>query len=1330
MSFKSDKTSKRSVKNQTKAVPPEHSEAYKKFWVDEASKYPFEPRLNKKSFDSADPKSFELALSLARVNSRKYLKAVRELEILIAGLQDKRDSRITDIEQWLETQKNILLDLGISPDLEHHPDDQEIQKRAMQTYLRDYDQQQYPYITNQGHAVPVNFLSAYLSGIKDNVPDFLGPTKRLQDMFNLRKRIIGNKANELNQYQTASEYLEMLMNAPTVEVPDIFEAKEFKAEILGILKKYERFLETINNVYDYILSRTANALLKIKDPVRTPRIEHMLKQISQWQFNRGDLHQIVDQEAFKEYLLPKIKFPAGFKQKWLPFLNTFKTFKELTNVWQETENYVFLQRKRLANAFSMMGINQYQDMQEAMSVLLQKHEEKLKKLERSMDPFYIYRFITKNPGYAINDFIQDLLAISFTVYEFEFDHNRLVKWLVENPGKDKPDSFSIDPGEKGYLENDVREMIGNMQLLPQAFAKLHEVEQEIMDIYEGKKTIKRKFSLRQILTHYLLPREQWVKNLERYCAELHKQNIPLREKIHTFINKCIFQNIFCVETTDENLKNTISEFLAEVSIVAPESMKTIDGFLKKYLDLRKPAPEVYRYLQEKIFLVNHNISFGELLLKLYKQGLDPFEEKPVQTFLRQKQPSKSFRTNDNIPEYVFQGISDKQFEDIVAAMQNFSNGEINHKMRQEIQLLREKILTETQTLLDERKAKEGTAFGTAEQFRFMEARNQYLNQKIAELMDELKPKEEESEYGTNIYSENYLKQLIRKYLDQQNFWMEEAFNLSLIEMFSLPEQNLIMNLLFEMITEQTNRLRFSHRFEEKSIPDPFAQKNVWPVNPVNMLPNKKDLPELSAKNRDELEIKEKDPINTPETIKTILTIAELIDPNLFALQKGNNPVYKGKRRFNQNPLQVLVVPAGAHALREIPQKPYLFLARRGRSLGNISNYTGFHAKQYEQDITYLYAGSYYDPKHSTIVISADADDANLLYYFKDCNYWENNNKVFSSILMSLGQMRFHNLPEHIKYGAKDIKEVSWKACLMQSRAYEINSYNRNKEERLYHSTQSSGLSYNIPLDEMKFDDHLMALEFGSYYSEIVMELISGRKRNMSRPPVVDNFFYVILGLSTLPNIEKAKQNKIDSKHIINYERNREIIQDILDKYLGLKKPEISYLMPGAKLSQNDLLSILAGTQLEISEEIKIRTTLDAKQKRNAYRKQFSELERNLIRQDEQALRKILEGITEPETKNKLKIFDKKTILKQAALLYFILSGELQDSIARQATEILEMLEEQERITIIRIYAAYFKQITRLKYFEPNIQNLKQWAEPIIGESSKEKIREMFNNLNW
>ena len=87
--------------------------------------------------------------------SRNYLKQIRNLNIVFGELLEEKDTRLQDPSQWLPLNKNILLDLAIPSSQYRAGCSPVIQEKINDIYLRDYKDQDEPYIKDNGTPIEV-----------------------------------------------------------------------------------------------------------------------------------------------------------------------------------------------------------------------------------------------------------------------------------------------------------------------------------------------------------------------------------------------------------------------------------------------------------------------------------------------------------------------------------------------------------------------------------------------------------------------------------------------------------------------------------------------------------------------------------------------------------------------------------------------------------------------------------------------------------------------------------------------------------------------------------------------------------------------------------------------------------------------------------------------------------------------------------------------------------------------------------------------------------------------------------------------------------------------
>jgi len=1066
------------------------------------------------------PSAFKLGAKL----SRRYLSLLRDLHIAFGELYDREDERFLNLREWLPLERNMVLDLGIPAEGYASASPGERLDHARKVYLADYDAQRHPYITHAGHAIPVCYLSWYLKEPGHAFPAQLQPGRELDRLLASRKSIIGTEpfARSKDSDRVRTFLQQHRGRAISTDPPNAGgEPPRAMADLLTALRPW---LDCLSRLETGMLREEA---LQGRIP-ETSRNEALLSALKAWDLATPFPLPEASVPLYQE-LLAKCPFSTVFRQEWLPVVETFRWLERLLYEWAWRRRWAFYKRRRLAESYSRVAESLGDALDGRGEARDAEERSEISALEAFLSPARLLRLFTE--ASVPNDELGPMLTRAFAVIKaLRCDPAALCAALrsekVRGELYQRLDVTDPLPELAAFLADCAR--------FPAGFRALDALEGQVLGICQGKIEFKREINFNQLLTHLLVPSHDWLKGEIIPALESQKSRNP-EEALHALFDDWVVGKVLGEAELDSAEASRIRASLRSLPQRAGECVTGLLSTLPDAGDARALG----------LFVGRRYLRLAELILKCYRRGPETFISRALEQ-VGQLMPDWSYKPHKNFSEdHFFRSVPGGRFEELRLALENFNRGDLFEELRDQWHRVSVQTRQETERLAA-RLAAEGKLSGLAEQQRFLDERRRLEKERRDKVYADLLAADEVSNGGsTRLTTFHQLMREVRRYMEPQVCWSAQRYELLSMRRFRIDALPRIQALRFEIGAQRVNRVRFAHRFEEKEVKDPQAMKHVWPRNPCAYLSGKEDLPDLDpagAGKRTLLERRERYPIHTPENLKCVLELVEICFPDLFTLSRGARPQFpEAERRYDQSPLTVLITPPGVRPMKELPAIPRYFSRLRGRSLGNLCR-TAFHAREWGEDPDAIYSGAYFDPRHQTLVISADADDTNLFHYILEPEAWRSR-QVFSSILMALGMMVYHRLPEWYRQGDYGDPTRSWRTCLQFSRAAERRLYLDSLEKMdREEAAQCSGMNYNVPVDKMAFDYYVMEIEFASYFSEIMLELLSGKRRNLSRPGVVNAYFHEQVRLTPLPLVHRRRNGGVtDAPELVRYgERFREV----------------------------------------------------------------------------------------------------------------------------------------------------------------------------------------------
>ncbi|MEK6796157.1 MAG: hypothetical protein AABZ39_15360 [Spirochaetota bacterium] len=1049
--------------------------------------------------------------------SRRFLARVRELEIVLAGLLDNEDRRILDMSDWLRAEGNTLFDIGmprsgyktVSP-----------AARARAVYTNAYSDRS-PYIADDGTSIPIGYLSHYLSGLGRDI-SFLLPQHGLNDIrsswdHHMKGDIpIHTVALEPKRIDAGYGFFLRAMNGNTAAAVN----GASNVRLGDIMQPVGDILSKLNELYDHFVHLHAK-----RTDIRFPKnIAGLLGTIRAWKWN-GSPRPITASPEYEAFART-VQFPKVFAERWLPVYFSLRWLEHFLNDYRKMRRRGLRNAERMGMMYTKMGGALAQAIADVNRKREKTNELYLKKYELLLNPLALFAVLA--PGKAASAFITGLSEIIAVLGKTDI---AAAVTCLSN-GKDPP---AIDDDTRARVQR----FAENLRAIPGILRTADGLEKEMSAWLSGEKRMTRPVTMRELLTAVLVPRTGWAHDIIGKLSVL-PDNASLRTAIDAVIGEAIFSPDApaAVSTDISALRTTFLDAVGNIVSVG------------EYLTgIAAASPVALRdHLTRKIFIAPHEIRIADMIIKAYRHHPNPIAR--AVELLETLTTDWPKPLHDGAVDHFHRCIGDGRFDALQKSLEDFGRNELFLELRREWGRISEEHDAETARIASELMEK-GKLTTVAEQQRFLDERHAIRQKKRDDAYSAIMEREEQSDSSTSVgmpTTYNGIQTMLRAYLRPDLYWSKELFELLMMREYTAEDIPRIEELTFAMYTHYVNRIRFCHRFSEKDLPDPDAAKHIWPINPCAVIAPKNDLPSLDHLFREpRSERPELDPIHTPASIRAIIGACEAIFPGLFRLKRGTKLQYHDTlRKYDQSPLAVIITPPGVRTMREIPFRPRYFAGMRGRAFGSISR-SAFRAREWNADIDYLYTGAVYDPRHNTIIISTDADETNLFHYILAGDKFTGA-KIFSSVIMSLGMMIYHRLPEYFRSGDFGDNRSSWKSCLLQSRAAERIYFTKNSDDgRRFVSAQTSHLTYNVSLNEMSFDYYIMELEFASYFSEIMLELLSGVTRNLERPSVVDAWFSRQLALHSLRTMNERRHS--DEKTKADYQLQHAKARNVLMTYL-------------------------------------------------------------------------------------------------------------------------------------------------------------------------------------
>lgn len=1068
--------------------------------------------------------SIEKEIAYASVCSRKYRALVKDLEIVLAEMLDTGDERIHAIASWLPVRDNIVFDLGISSDASLAAGCPSAVADAVRVaYERDKDAQAHPYITNSGDAVPVTFLSHYLLGLENALPTVLRIAG--DNRYELhRKQLTRHTKRFFNSYDVAGKAV-----AVTQLTDEDAAARSFDSFFAPVASA----LACMQTMYDLLVHTS----VRVNAAKFEKRLSGTIGEILSWKMDAPGPHTVRNPAELDE-IVRITPLPKTIRERFLPLVQAFRRCELLLIEYRRKRQVLFREQERLAHMYAKTGTSLAGAIKEMND---RRHALKRRELDAIAAKIDPYLLLTK-PGISRSDFNAYLLITVSAARRAGYEPVKSISLLSAG-------GHGITADTVGEISPMVSVFLSNVRSFPSFIAAMDAVEEKILARAEGSEDVKREVTIQEILTHILVPKTTWVKDAIAFIEKLPDDPAAaIREIASHFVIDAVLSTDGLAPAEKAKMDKARDELFAAV----PDAVPTIEGMLQTVIEHATFDDDTLKRVQHALFVNVHGIRIAERLLKRYRLSPSAFRGDII-SGLKSIAAEWTGATPEGGADHFYRSINDSHFEELRTALENFNQGEAYQELRKAWQALSIEHKKETEEIAEKLMA-EHKLTTLAEQQAYLDERNRIEMEKRDALYAKFMQAEDTAadNPAASMLSYDGLLRQIRRYVRPQLFWTKEIFDLFLIRKYSADEMANINALSFSAYTYYVNRIRFCHRFEEKDIPDPDAIKHVWSENPCAYIAPKHDVPDLDdifKAGRGKTLRRETVPVHTPASVKAVLEMAEIIYPALFRLRRGARLQYHDTlRKHDQMPLTVLIAPPGVRAMRELPFRPRIFAGVRGRCFGNIAR-PAFEARDWRLDADYLYTGAVYDPRYNTIIVNADADDTNLFYYILAPDHFTGS-RIFSSILMALGMFVFHRLPEYYRSGEHGDNSRSWRSCLLQSRAHERQFYlDHMKDGERTGASQTSGLTYNVPLPEMPMTHYVMELEFASYFSEIMLERLSDHVRNRSRPQVVDAYFARNCDLASL-RIVTTDRSSTDARS--GYRSQYEAARKSLCGYLGIQ----------------------------------------------------------------------------------------------------------------------------------------------------------------------------------
>lgn len=1049
--------------------------------------------------------------------SKRYLARVRELEIVLAGLLDSEDRRILDMHDWLNAEGNPLFDIGM-PRAGYRSVSPAV--RARTVYTNAYSDRA-PYIADDGTAIPIGYISHYLSGLGKDIA-FLLPQHGLDDVRNAWDHhmkgdiAIHTVALEPQRIDAGIGYFLRALNgtpAPAGSGAADIRFSEVMLPVADILAK-------LNDLYDLFVYRYAK-----RTDIRFPKnIAGLLGAIRGWKWN-GSPRPITASPEYEAFARTA-EFPKAFTERWLPIYFSLRWLEIFINDYRKKRRRRLRNTERMGMMYTKMGgalAGAIADVNEQRDAANSKD---LKAYEKLLNPLALFSVLAPGKPAAFITGLSEIITILGKA-----DTETAAAYIQ---------SGSTPPAPDDDARRRVQEFAEHLRAIPAILRACDGYEKEMSTWLSGERRMTRPVTMRELLAAVLVPRSGLVKNIMEKLSAL-PADASLRSAVDAVIGDAVFSN-----DAPESIR-------ADINALHGSLLGSVDHIIsvREHLAAAVDAlPKAARsHLAKKIFLSPHEMRIADMIIKAFREHTAPLAH--VITMLDTMTSDWGKPLHDGAADHFHRCIGDSKFDALQKALEDFGRNELFLELRREWSRISDEHDAETARIASALMEK-GKLATVAEQQRFLDERHALRQKKRDEAYSAIMEREDQSDSSTSVgmpSTYNGIQAMLRAYLRPDIYWSKELFELLMMREYTAEDFPRIEELSFAMYTHYVNRIRFCHRFSEKDLPDPDAAKHIWPINPCAVIAPKNDLPPLDHLfPTPRTERPELDPIHTPASIRTIIGACETMFPGLFRLKRGAKLQYhETLRRYDQSPLAVIITPPGVRAMREIPFRPRYFAGMRGRAFGSISR-SAFRAREWNADIDHLYTGAVYDPRYNTLIISADADETNLFHYILAGEKFTGT-KIFSSIIMSLGMMVYHRLPEYFRSGDYGDNSSSWKSCLLQSRAAERIYFTKNSDDgRRFVSAQTSHLTYNVSLNDMAFDYYLMELEFASYFSEIMLELLSGATRNLERPSIVDAWFSRQLALHSLRTMNERR--RADADLLAEYAKRKRHAHEMIISFLN------------------------------------------------------------------------------------------------------------------------------------------------------------------------------------